>query len=141
MDGEQLLDEKTIVARIRERLRGDISQTELPSARPRQDAPLDLSPRSLDAELEAMAAAADIGNVPSKSYRRFFGPLLSLFRKFARKIMGDLIEQQVAYNLANYRLTRALRLELESLRAGQERSRREAEEKPVAPERREADRR
>jgi hypothetical protein len=124
MDGEHLFDEKAIVARIRERLRNDVSQGAPPQTLPRPDASIDGAPEALTAELDAMDATADIGNVPLKSYRRLVGPVLSLSRKIARKIMAGAIEQQVSYNLANQRLARALRQELDILRAEQEALRR-----------------
>jgi hypothetical protein len=134
MDGDELMDEKAIVARIRERLRSDVSQSALPSPRPRHEAPVDRSPEAVQAELDAMSAAADIGNVRLKSYRKYVGPLLSLSRRIARKMLAGVIEQQVAYNLANHRLALALRQELDALRSEQEALRRryDAPERKVA---------
>src|SRR5438132_13513243 len=79
MDSEELLDEKALIARIRDRLRtAAASQAELMPARARQDVSLDGGPEALDAELEAMSAAADIGDLRLKSYRRLLGPLRTL---------------------------------------------------------------
>jgi hypothetical protein len=141
MDGDELVDEKAIVARIRERLRNDVLQSVLRASHPRQDAPTDHTPEAIHAELETMCAAADIGNVSLKSYRRFVGPVLSLARRIARRIMAGVIEQQVAYNLANHRLALALREQLDALRAEQEALRRryDAQEARLARMERETD--
>jgi hypothetical protein len=141
MDREELLDEKTLIARIRDRLRTDGSQAELTAAQPRQQVSVDGGPEALDAELDALAAAADIGDLRLKSYRKLLGPLLTLSRRIARKVLAGAMERQVSYNLANHRLARALRQDLESLRHDYEALRRrcDALQKTLEELRRETD--
>jgi hypothetical protein len=126
------LDERELIARIRERLRAPLAEAPLPAAQPRPEAPVDASPEAIDSELAVMAGAADIGNVPLRSYKKLLGPLLTSARNIARKLAAPSLERQVSYNTANHRLTRALRRELEALRSEQEALRRRCDELEAA---------
>src|SRR6266478_7332606 len=75
MESEDLIDEKALIERIRERLRPSLDSAPLPPLAPRPAAPVDRSSETLDSELASMAAAADIGHVRLRSYRKLLGPL------------------------------------------------------------------
>jgi hypothetical protein len=128
-------DERALLERIRERLRAPLAEAPLPPVSPRPDAPVDLSPEGLDSELAVMAGAADIGNVPLRSYKKVLGPLLTSARRIARKLAAPSLERQVTYNTASHRLARALRSELQSLRREQEALRRRCDAMEAALER------
>lgn len=135
MESEDLIDEKALIERIRERLRPSLDSAPLPPLAPRPAAPVDRSSETLDSELASMAAAADIGHVRLRSYRKLLGPLLTFARRVAQKLVAGPVEQQIGYNTANYRLARAFREEIEALRAGHESLRRKCEALEAAVER------
>ena len=120
MESEDLIDEKALIERIRERLRTPLDGAPMPPLAPRPVAPVDRSPETLDSELAMMAAAADVGHVRLRSYRKLLGPLLTFARRVTQKLVAGPLEQQIGYNTANYRLARALREELVALRGGHE---------------------
>jgi hypothetical protein len=116
MDGDEVLEERALIQRIRDGLRGTLATEPLPPPPPRPDAPVDDSAAGLDAELSTMAASFDIAYGPVPSYRKLIGPLLTFARRVARKLLAGPLERQATYNAANHRLARAYRRELESLR-------------------------
>src|SRR6266852_212148 len=120
MDGENVLDEQALIQRIRERIRAPLAAAPLPPAAHPPEAPVDASAQALDAELAGMAGACDVGDVPFRSYRALVGPVLTSARKLAHRLLARPLERQTSYNLANHRLARAYRRELESLRRDQE---------------------
>ena len=120
MNGVDDLDEQALIQRIRERIRAPLAAAPFPPATLPPAAPVDGSPQALDAELAAMAGACDVGDVPFRSYRPLVGPVLTSARKLAQRLLSRPLERQTSYNLANYRLARAYRRELESLRKDQE---------------------
>ena len=124
MDGDEVLEERALIQRIRDGLRGTLATEPLPPLPPRPDAPVNDSAAGLDAELSTMAASRDVADGPLPSYRKFIGPLLTFARRVARKLLAGPLERQASYNSANHRLARAYRRELESLRRDHEALRR-----------------
>src|SRR5437867_3940447 len=60
MDGDEALDEKAIIARVRERLRVPLGTAPLPPIAPRPEGPVDASPAGLEVELAALRGTSDI---------------------------------------------------------------------------------
>jgi len=120
MDGDDGLDEGVLLGRIRDRLRTALGDAPLPPVASRPEPPVDASGSTIDAELQAMAAATDVADAPLQSYRKIVGPLLRFARKIARKLLTGPLERQASYNAANQRLARAYLRELQSLRRDQQ---------------------
>ena len=116
VDGDETLDEKALVQRIREQLKGQLSGAALPVPAPRPEAPVDTSLDGVTAELRAMDGAHDVADVPVRSHRAVLGPALSAARSVARKLLARSLERQSSYNAANLRLSRAYEREIEALR-------------------------
>ena len=77
MDGDEVLEERALIQRIRDGLRGTLATEPLPPLPPRPDAPVNDSAAGLDAELSTMAASRDVADGPLPSYRKFIGPLVA----------------------------------------------------------------
>jgi hypothetical protein len=116
MQGDDAMDEPALIERIRDRLSAIANGGALPAAPPRPQPAIDGSVQAIEAELETMAAASDVADVPLRSYRKVLGPLLGFARRIAQKLLAGPLERQASYNAANRRLAAAYRLELESLR-------------------------
>jgi len=120
MDGDDALDEQALIQRIRERIRAQLEGAPLPPATPRAEAPVDTSAQGLDAEPAVMAGSIAVGEVLLTSFLRAAGSAVTSARKLAQRLLARPLERQTNYNLANHRLARAYRRELESLRTDHE---------------------
>jgi hypothetical protein len=116
MPGDEMLDEKALVQRIREQLTEQLVSAPLPPPVARLEASVDTSPDGIAAELRAMAGFSDVADVPLRSYRAVLGPALNAARNVVRKLFAGALERQASYNAANLRLARAYRRELDELR-------------------------
>ena len=120
MGDGSVLDEKTILARIRERLRAPLGEAPLPAIPPRPQVAPDITEQGIELELGAVWQASDISDAPLRSYRRLLGPLFLLTQRIARKLLSAPLRQQVSYNLANHRLLLAMRAKIGTLEAEQQ---------------------
>lgn len=120
MGDKAAVDDPAIIARIREELQRSLRDASLPPLAPRPDIRSDTSSEGLEEELSMLRAAADIYDVPTRTYRRLLGPVLALAQRLARKVLAPSLERQVSYNTANCRLVEALRRELDALKAEQQ---------------------
>ena len=119
MGDGSVLDEKTILARIREQLRAPLADAPLPAIPPRPQIAPDMTEQGIELELGTLRDAADVGDGPLRSYRRVLGPLFVLAQRIGRKLLSAPLQQQASYNLANHRLLLAMRAKIGAMEAEQ----------------------
>jgi hypothetical protein len=124
MEDQPVLDEKAIVARIREQLRTSLVVAPIPAMTPRPLIAPDTSAEATQAELETMRRASDVYDAHPALYRTVLAPAVLLARRVARKLLAPSLERQVSYNLANHRLVTALHAELDAMKTEQQALRR-----------------
>src|SRR2546426_11042985 len=93
-----VLDEKTILARIREQLRAPLGEAPPPAILPRPQIAPDITEQGIQLELGAVWEATDVSDAPLMSYRRVIGPMFVLTQRIDRKLQPTPLHRQVRYN-------------------------------------------